>query len=160
MGEKDQILQMLEIHRRALRQTLSDVTDEQAVALPTVSALCLGGLLKHVTYAEKLWVDFIVDGKKEDDLDRYAASFRIEAGESVASLLAAYEAAARRTDDVIAALPDLDVAHPLPEAPWYPPNTSWSARQVLLHILAETTQHAGHADIIKETLVKQTLVAA
>jgi uncharacterized damage-inducible protein DinB len=160
MGEKDQILQMLEIHRRALRQTLSDVTDEQAVALPTVSALCLGGLLKHVTYAEKLWVDFIVDGKKEDDLDRYAASFRIEAGESVASLLAAYEAAARRTDDVIAALPDLHVAHPLPEAPWYPPNTSWSARQVLLHILAETTQHAGHADIIKETLVKQTLVAA
>ncbi|MDT7578413.1 MAG: hypothetical protein QOH17_4746 [Pseudonocardiales bacterium] len=160
MGEKDQILQMLETHRRALRQTLSDVTDEQAVARPTVSTLCLGGLLKHVTYAEKLWVDFIVDGKKEDDLDRYAASFRVEPGESVANLLAAYEAAARRTDDVIAALPDLDVAHPLPEAPWYPPNTSWSARQVLLHILAETTQHAGHADIIKETLVKQTLVAA
>jgi uncharacterized damage-inducible protein DinB len=159
MDERDQILQVLETHRRGIRQTLSDVTDEQAVALPTVSALCLGGLLKHVTYAEKLWVDFIVDGKKEDDLDRYAASFRVEPGESVASLLAAYEAAARRTDDVIAALPDLDVAHPLPEAPWYPPNTSWSARQVLLHILAETTQHAGHADIIKETLVKQTLVA-
>jgi uncharacterized damage-inducible protein DinB len=160
MDEREQILQMLETHRRGIRQTLSDVTDEQAVALPTVSALCLGGLLKHVTYAEKLWVDFIVDGKKEDDLDRYAASFRVEPGESVASLLAAYEAAARRTDDVIAALPDLDVAHPLPAAPWYPPNTSWSARQVLLHILAETTQHAGHADIIKEALVKQTLVAA
>ncbi len=160
MGEKDQILQMLETHRRAFRQALSDVTDEQAVARPTVSALCLGGLLKHVTYAEALWVDFIVDGKKEDDLDRYAASFRVEPGESVESLLAAYEATARRTDDVINALPDLDVAHPLPEAPWYPPNTSWSARQVLLHVLAETTQHAGHADIIKETLVKQALVAA
>jgi uncharacterized damage-inducible protein DinB len=151
--EKDQILLQLESHRHGLRQTLSDVTDEQAVARPTVSALCLGGILKHVTYAETLWINFVVDGKKVDDLERYAASFRVEPGESVASLLAEYAEAARRTDEVVAALPDLDVAHPLPEAPWYPPDTSWSARQVLLHILAETTQHAGHADIIKETLL-------
>ncbi len=153
MPEKDQILQMLDAHRHGLRQTMSDVTDEQAVARPTVSALCLGGLLKHVTYAETLWIDFVVDGKKDDDLDRYAASFRVEPGESVANLLVEYVEAARRTDEVVAGLPDLDVSYPLPEAPWYPPNTSWSARQVLLHILAETTQHAGHADIIKETIL-------
>ncbi|MBA3906446.1 MAG: DinB family protein [Pseudonocardiales bacterium] len=144
---------MLDAHRHGLRQTMSDVTDEQAVARPTVSALCLGGLLKHVTYAETLWIDFVVDGKKDDDLDRYAASFRVEPGESVANLLVEYVEAARRTDEVVAGLPDLDVSYPLPEAPWYPPNTSWSARQVLLHILAETTQHAGHADIIKETIL-------
>ena len=32
------------------------------------------------------------------------------------------------------------------------PGTSWSARRVLLHVIAETAQHAGHADIIRETL--------
>ena len=28
----------------------------------------------------------------------------------------------------------------------------WSARRVLLHIVGETAQHAGHADIIRESL--------
>jgi uncharacterized damage-inducible protein DinB len=151
--EKDQILRTLAHHRQVLRQTLSDVSEEDACARPTVSALCLGGILKHVVYGENGWIDFIVDGKKTDDLDRYAASFQMEPGESVASLLAAYAEAARRTEEVVAALPDLDVAHRLPDAPWYPPDTEYSAREVLLHILAETAQHTGHADIIKETLV-------
>jgi hypothetical protein len=46
----------------------------------------------------------------------------------------------------------LDLAHPLPEAPWFEPGASWSARRVLLHVIAETAQHAGHADIIRESL--------
>ncbi len=49
-------------------------------------------------------------------------------------------------------LPDLDVSHPLPKAPWFAPGERWSARRVLLHIMAETAQHAGHADIIRESL--------
>ncbi len=63
-----------------------------------------------------------------------------------------YEATARRTDDLVAEFPDLDASHPLPEAPWYEPGARWSARQVVLHIIAETAQHAGHADIIRESL--------
>ena len=59
---------------------------------------------------------------------------------------------AQRTDDLIRSLPDLDASHPLPEAPWFEKGASWSARRVLLHILAETAQHAGHADIIRESL--------
>jgi hypothetical protein len=47
---------------------------------------------------------------------------------------------------------DLDLSHPLPEAPWFEKGASWSARRVLLHVIAETAQHAGHADIIRETL--------
>ena len=49
-------------------------------------------------------------------------------------------------------LPDLNLSHPLPEAPWFEPGASWSARRVLLHVIAETAQHAGHADIIRESL--------
>ncbi len=60
------------------------------------------------------------------------------------------EDAAKRT--TVSELATLDVAHPLPDAPWYPPDTSWSARQVVIHILTETTRHAGHADILRETL--------
>jgi hypothetical protein len=73
-------------------------------------------------------------------------------GETVAGLLATYEQVAARTDELVATLPDLDMSHPLPEAPWFPPGARWSARRVLLHIIAETAQHAGHADILRESL--------
>jgi hypothetical protein len=73
-------------------------------------------------------------------------------GETLTGLLDQYEQVARRTDRVLADLPDLDVSHPLPEAPWFEPGARWSARRVLLHLIAETAQHAGHADIIRESL--------
>jgi Protein of unknown function (DUF664) len=40
----------------------------------------------------------------------------------------------------------------VPPAPWFEPGARWSARRVLLHVIAETAQHAGHADIIRESL--------
>ena len=67
-------------------------------------------------------------------------------------LLEEYAKAAAETADLVAGLPDLDAAQPLPEAPWFPPGARWSARRVLLHVIAETAQHAGHADIIRESL--------
>ena len=73
-------------------------------------------------------------------------------GETLAGLLEAYEQVALRTDELVAALPDLDATQPLPEAPWFEPGARWSARQVLLHVVAETAQHSGHADIIRESL--------
>ena len=49
-------------------------------------------------------------------------------------------------------MPSLDDSHPLPEAPWFEPGARWTARRAFIHIVAETTQHAGHADIIRESL--------
>ncbi len=47
---------------------------------------------------------------------------------------------------------DLDQTHPLPEAPWFEQGASWSVRRVAIHMLAEISQHAGHADIIREAM--------
>ena len=44
------------------------------------------------------------------------------------------------------------MAHPLPEAPWFPKGATRSARRVFTHIVGETAQHAGHADILREAL--------
>jgi hypothetical protein len=157
MNEREEFLTALERHRGFLRQTLDGMSDQQAAQRTTVSELCLGGLIKHVTSAEKGWIEFVVNGPQEMAMDessyeKHAASFRMESTDTVGMLLADYETVARDTEKIIRALPSLDVSHPLPPAPWFEPGASWSARRVLLHILAETSQHAGHADIIREAI--------
>ncbi len=160
-GERADLLTMLATHRQFLRFTTRDLTDEQARRRTTVSELCLGGLIKHVTLVERGWANFIVQGPSalggvsemtEADWARRADEFRLLPDETLDGVLAGYADVAARTDDLVAGLPDLDAAHPLPEAPWFPPGAQWSARHALLHIIAETAQHAGHADIIRESL--------
>ncbi|UUU32994.1 DinB family protein [Streptomyces sp. CA-210063] len=160
-GERSDLLETLAKHRDFLRLTTRDLTDEQAGRRTTVSELCLGGLIKHVTSAERGWADFILNGPSpsddftamtEEDWARRADEFRMLPGETLAGVLAEYDDVARRTDELVATLPDLDASHPLPKAPWFEAGARWSARRALLHIIAETAQHAGHADIIREAL--------
>jgi Protein of unknown function (DUF664) len=82
----------------------------------------------------------------------WMAGFRMLDGETLAGLLENYAQVAHRTEQLVAQLPDLDAAHLLAPAPWFEPGARWSARRVLLHVIAETAQHAGHADIIRESL--------
>ena len=161
-GELDQeradIIETLRAHRGFLRRTVRGLDDEQAARRTTVSELCLGGLIKHVSQTEAAWVRFIIEGPSAMPafdaaaIAAHAAAFRMLEGETLAGLLADYEAIAARTDELVATLPSLDVSHPLPEAPWFPPNARRSARRVFIHIVAETAQHAGHADILREAL--------
>lgn len=156
-GERADLMQALAQARFFLRLTARDLDDEQAARRTTPSALCIGGLIKHVAGVEAAWTDFIVRGTKAMEFDEasmaeHANSFEMLEGETLAVLLERYEEVARRTDEVVAGVPDLDASHPLPEAPWFAPGAHWSARRVLLHIVAETAQHSGHADIIREAL--------
>ena len=165
-AERRDLLETLTTHRALLRGTTDGLTDAQAAHRSTVSELTIGGLIKHVTATERTWARFMIDGTgafgaadwAEDDAggggaaDVYANGFRMLPGETLAGLLAEYQAVAATTDAHVATIPDLDLSYPLPEAPWFEPGAAWSARRVLLHIVAETSQHAGHADIIREAI--------
>ncbi|MFB7560655.1 DinB family protein [Streptomyces brevispora] len=160
-GERADLLEALAKQRHFLRFTTRDLTDEQAGLRPTAGELCLGGLIKHVTKVEESWAGFILHGASampdftamtEADRARRADEFRMLPGETLEGVLADYEKAAGRIDELIATLPDLGVTHALPKAPWNEAGARWSARRVLMHLLAETAQHAGHADIIRESL--------
>jgi uncharacterized damage-inducible protein DinB len=156
--ERHDLVNALREHRNLLLRTVAGLTDAQARLTPTASQLCLGGIIKHVALVEEGWVRFIEEGPEaqgpadEAAYEAHAAGFRMADEEMLADLIAHYEAAAQLTDAVIVALPSLDASHPLPEAPWFEPGAHWSARRALMHILAETAQHAGHADIIRETI--------
>jgi hypothetical protein len=157
---------VLHHHRDLFRFTAQDLTDDQARTRSTVSELTIGGLVKHVAEVEQTWARFIVDGPAEQpDIDwanidwtnpppevaAYADGFRMRKDETLAGLLERYNEIAAATDALVETV-DLDASHPLPKAPWHTPGTTWSARRVLVHIVAETAQHAGHADIIREAI--------
>lgn len=156
--ERTDLLEILATRRHFLRYPAQGLTDEQAGLRPTVSELCIGGLIKHVMQVESQWADFIVRGGDAflpvdpESMQTRESGFRMEPGETLTSVIESYDEVAARTDELVRTLPSLDASHPLPEAPWFEPGASWSARQVLLHIVGETAQHAGHADILRETI--------
>lgn len=154
--ERRDLLEALQAHRYFLKFTAQGLTDEQARLTPTASALSIGGLIKHVSATEQGWYSFATGapdsmaGGEENEAD-FAAGFTMREDETLADVLAQYDAVTARTDE-LAATADLDVTYPLPPAPWFEPGATRSVRRVLVHIVAETAQHAGHADIIRETI--------
>lgn len=152
-GERADLLQALRQHRGFLLRTVDGLTDEQAATRSTVSQLCLGGLVKHVAGTEHRWMLFAVGGAEamhREPLD-WADQFRMAPGETLAGLIERFQEVADQTDELVATL-DLDASHPLPQEPWFEPGASWTVRRVLLHLIAETSQHAGHADILRESI--------
>jgi hypothetical protein len=156
-NERDDLLESLTAHRGFLLHTVQGLTDDQARLRTTVSELTLGGLVKHVSLIEKGWVDFILDGPAsmamtENSYAEHLDGFVLREDETLAGVVADYEKIAQRTDELVRTLPDLDASHPLPEAPWFAPGARRSARRVFVHIVGETAQHAGHADILREAI--------
>jgi hypothetical protein len=157
LQERRDLVTTLDKHRGFLRQTVQGLTDEQARQRTTVSELCPGGLIKHVTRMERRWGIFIKEGPSAiamgpSSFAEHTASFVMTEEETLEGILASYEAVAEQTDALVMELASLDAAHALPEAPWFEKGTEWTARRALLHILAETAQHAGHADILREAV--------
>lgn len=173
--ERADLLAELATARAALTDAVTGLTDEQLGAQPTVSELCLGGLVKHVASMEENWLRFVVegpsvmafplpDGVTWADITAGTAreyprwmidhqnDFRMLPGDTLAGILARYEKVAARTEEVVAAVPDLSATQELPAAPWGGAAEVRSVRRVLIHVIAETVQHAGHADIIRESV--------
>ncbi|MEV4621972.1 DinB family protein [Asanoa sp. NPDC049573] len=152
-SERADLLASLRRHRGFLLFTVGGLTDEQARSTPTASALCLVGLLRHVADTERRWGAFAAGGAAEMEKIEvdWASGFTMPAGATLADVVADFTEAAAGTDTLVETL-DLDRLHELPRAPWFEPGASWSVRRVFLHVIAEISQHAGHADIIRESI--------
>ncbi|MEV6740119.1 DinB family protein [Streptomyces sp. NPDC051104] len=156
--ERGALLSFLEEQRGGIRRAVLGLTEEQARTRPSASELSLGGLLKHVAEVEQTW---IARAKGEPpavkrDESNWHECFQLLDGETVASQLAYWEEVAAGTEAFIRAVPSLDDTFPLPNDPWFPPDERVSTRWVMLHLIRETARHAGHADILRESLDGKT----
>ena len=157
-GEHDLLLGYLAQQRYVIRVAAFGLTDEQArTPAATPSPLTVGGLVKHVANTERGWIDIVAQRERPDagaSEDDYVEGFTMRPDESLADLFAFADSVAADTEAVVRAVPDLGRAVPVPKGvPWYPDDLdAWSVRWVLMHLVAETARHAGHADIVREAV--------
>ncbi len=147
------MLTFLAQERYVLRLSAYGLTDEQVHRRSTASELSIASLLEHVTTVERSWAAALA-GRDLGNDERRASLVHADAHDSVAELLRRYDGATVATDEVVSDIRDLARPVPVPpDARWAPPDvTGWSVRWVLLHLIHETARHAGHADIIRESI--------
>jgi uncharacterized damage-inducible protein DinB len=162
INERELLLAYIAQQRDGICNAAYGLSDEQARLTPSASSLSIGGLIKHVADMEKSWVDLILQrnrGPQEDQESDYEDNFRLGPEETLVDVLARYDDVAKETDAVVAAIGDLGQAVPVPQGvPWFPDDVeAWSVRWVLLHLVEETARHAGHADIVRESIDGATM---
>jgi uncharacterized damage-inducible protein DinB len=152
--EREGLLAFLDQARDSLRVSAYGLTEAQAKSAGSASELSIASLVKHLTATEHAWLDTIEQHRQVNDSEDYQANFRVSDDETMKDLLDRYDDAARRTRSVVAGIDDLDLPVPVPrDAPWFPADVdAWSVRWVLLHLITETAKHAGHADIVRESV--------
>ncbi|HEY7859044.1 MAG TPA: DinB family protein [Candidatus Nanopelagicales bacterium] len=143
-----QLEAFLDDHRRALNACLDGLTEEQVRRSLVPSRTTLLGLVKHVTFVEKVWFDEAVTRRSRSEIGIPATpdeSFVLADNDTIATVQRAHrqacEASRRATsglglDDRV----DGNRRGPLP------------LRWVYLHVLRELAQHCGHADILREQI--------
>jgi uncharacterized damage-inducible protein DinB len=141
-----------------LRETLlmkcAGLSEEQLWWSPVPSGTSLLGLVKHSIRVERYWITQIIGGldaevgEPDEDPD---AEWRIEPGESFASIRDQYRAEWARSRDVLGRVSWDDVP-PNPTGSTRPESVGW----ILTHMVEEVARHCGHADLIRELIDGQT----
>ena len=137
--ERTQLDAFVEEYRSALEVTLDCLTEEQARRRLVSSATTLLGLLKHVTWMQRVWFEECLVQSADE-------SFRLADDDTVASVTAAHREVCATARAAVAGLP-LDAVMTGHRAG---PRT---LRWVYLQVLRELAHHCGHADILREQVL-------
>lgn len=148
----------LDYQRSTIVMKASGLDRDQMNQRCAASSLTLAGILKHLALVEDSWFDNRFAGRDmrqpwasapwADDRDW---EFTTSSEHEPDDLVEMYEAACARSRDTTAGVSlDTQSAHPGRDG------AHWSLRWIMLHMLEETARHAGHADIIRESIDGET----
>lgn len=146
---REQFEVFLNEHRDALNRCLDGLTEEQARRSLVPSRTTLLGLVKHVTFVEKVWFDEAITCRSRAEIGIPATpdeSFVLHEDDTIATVARAHREACEASRRAAQSLELDELVHgnrrgPLP------------LRWVYLHMLRELAQHCGHADILREQLL-------
>jgi hypothetical protein len=148
-SEREGLTDFLDAQRDILVRKVQGLTDQEARMAPTASSLSLLGILKHCALWERRWFQVIFAGRSIPDAwpavrsDWRVEDFKVGEDDTVEFWLGFYHEQVAQSRQIVAAA-DLDA----PCSGGHDGNLRW----VLLHHIEEVARHAGHADIIRETI--------
>ncbi|QDQ97573.1 DUF664 domain-containing protein [Tomitella fengzijianii] len=146
---------------RQIAASLHGLSDEQIRSTPSASGMSLGALARHVLFVSskgllaQLDPEFVPDSGAYDDADWAAGGIlpgAVRPGDTAQVLIDELRAQADWVEKHLATA-DLERPVPVPDQPWFPDDLdSWPMRWVALHAVEEYARHAGHADILRESI--------
>jgi len=149
-SEREALTAFLDKQRDILVRKIDGVTDDDARSAPTVSSLSLLGIIKHCALWERRWFQVIFAGRSipgdwPEVRSKIRADFEVAPDDSVLQWLSFYAQQVAESRRIVASA-ELDARCALPGM------EDRNLRWVLMHHIEEVARHAGHADIIRETI--------
>ena len=141
----------LDAQREGLIRKIEGLDDPMARRAPTASSLSLLGLVKHAVTWERRWFQVIMAGRELPDgwptvePEPPDADLMVDESDTVDHWVASYREQIEHSRAVVASM-DLDSPCARKDI------IECNVRYVMFHMIQETARHAGHADIIRETL--------
>lgn len=148
--EPELLTGFLDWYRAVVENKVADLSLEDATRVMTPTGLSPLGVVKHLGDVEQSWFLERFAGEPTDTPvteDDPLAAFRIEPGETVASVLAFYRKSVEQSRRIVSksSLDDVSAgSHDL--------YGRVSLRWILVHVIEETARHAGHLDLMREQI--------
>ena len=143
----------LQVGRDALLWKLDGLSEYDVRRPMTPTGTNLLGLVKHVASVELGYLGETFGRPSDEHLPWFAddaepdADMWATAEESREQVVGLYGRVRAHSDATIAALP-LDATG---RVPWWPADRAEvTLHRILVHVVAETARHAGHADVVRE----------
>jgi hypothetical protein len=149
--ERSALLAFLDEQRQAIRRSVRGLTEFQARLVPSASTLSLVSLISHVIRVEERWTVVALGGRTNPAIwpvTDWGAEFRVGPEVRLSALLDEYAAMAAQTDAIVAEFADMGDLCKGEEAA----ADGLTVRWILLHLIEEDARHAGHADVIRESI--------
>jgi hypothetical protein len=150
-SEREALTAFLDKQRDILVRKIAGLTDQDARSTPTASSMSLLGMLKHCALWERRWFQVIFAGRvfpgewPEVRSPHNRDDFEVGPDDTVLYWLGYYEDQVAESRRIVAGS-ELDARCAQPR------NEDLNLRWVLLHHIEEVARHAGHADVIRETI--------
>lgn len=159
--ERDSLATFAQQQIEQVATALHGLDQEQLALVPSASGMSLGALARHVLLiAGGAALSIAAAPGPGSDPERTPEQLQAEGGlapdalrpeDTSESLIAQLHQAGEELAASIRAA-DLDMLAPVPDAPWFEGRTRWSLRWYALHQIEEHARHAGHADILRESI--------
>ena len=146
-GERATLEAFLDDYRDIVARKASGLSDADARRALVTSPTTVGGLIKHLRWAEYGWFEQLLQERSNDNRRAHERSWEFEflPEESLPTLLAEYQSQCEESRRIAARYP-LD--HVVPHHRFGTVSLRW----IYVHMIEETARHTGQLDILREQL--------